>query len=458
MLDSESPLFIRREPSSDGTAQICISVNSTFPYSENNPDPTYRDIKLKIFAAANAKEILDFIMDKSGLIDKPSEIPKDVIFNNPLWNTYSTYGEVIALPHVNEISSMIEKQGYFNSELLLNCRWEINRGDFKFHPGLFGSARDMINNLHNQRFRVKVPVYPIIYDPANQQARRELFVKTKNGALTQFIDFGNDEAAGYYKTELERLYYESGIDSVFITSEQLTDFKLENYTMENLPNFMVQRYIETVASVMHDSTSTLAFKTQSLPLLVQMTPATTTTPFDQLLQNLIPNALSISMAGYSFFIPYHIGGHWAGARPSEEIYIRMVQASTLMPTMSFSIGPWLYSQQTIDITRKMINLHAKYGSLFIELAKKRKENGTPIIRPMWYEAPDEQQSFTVSDQFMLGDDIIVAPVVEIGQRQRSVFVPDGEWLDEAHGRVLKGPGVFKVVADLEDLPHFIRKK
>ena len=75
---------------------------------------------------------------------------------------------------------------------------------------------------------------------------------------------------------------------------------------------------------------------------------------------------------------------------------------------------------------------------------------------MWYAAPEDKDSFKVADQFMLGDDIIVAPVVEINQRQRSVYLPPGNWVD-AHGRVHKGPSVTRVAANLEDLPIFTRK-
>ena len=57
---------------------------------------------------------------------------------------------------------------------------------------------------------------------------------------------------------------------------------------------------------------------------------------------------------------------------------------------------------------------------------------------------------------MLGDDIVVAPVVEVNQRQRSVYLPPGNWVD-SHGRVWPGSKVIKVAANLEDLPYFTRK-
>ena len=58
---------------------------------------------------------------------------------------------------------------------------------------------------------------------------------------------------------------------------------------------------------------------------------------------------------------------------------------------------------------------------------------------------------------MVGNDILVAPVVELGQREREVFLPSGTWIDQ-HGKSYTGPSVVKVLAPLEELPYFKRKQ
>lgn len=454
LLDDKSPLFIRREVGSEPA--LCLSVNNKYPYLENNPDPMYRDIKVKVFAAANAKEVLDFILKKSNLIAKPTAAPADVEFSTPKWAVYSIFGQFLSAAQLYDYADHIEKQGFWNSELVLNNQWEVTPGDFQFHVGLFGSAQAMTSRLHSEKFRLKVAVKPIIADtPPNMEAHRNLYIKNQQNQLTNFIDFGVPEAADYYEADLKKLHYGSGVDGYYVTSDSLRNFHLADYWMQQTPSLLTKIYLETVAKASPSSTTTLAFKTQALPLMLQLTNAPNT-PFETLLKTLIPNVLSVSIAGYSFITPYHIGGHQPGGRPTEEVYIRMVQACALLPSMTFSWGPWYYSQNAIDITKKMVELHATHAQTIIQLAKQKVEDGSPMVRPMWYEAPEDPRSFNVSDQFMLGSDLVVAPVVEANLRQRSVYLPPGNWID-AHGQVRKGPAVIKVAANLEDLPFFTRQ-
>jgi len=126
-----------------------------------------------------------------------------------------------------------------------------------------------------------------------------------------------------------------------------------------------------------------------------------------------------------------------------------------MPGMVFHRLPFEYSQKTMDLVKKFIYLHEDHSPLIIDLAKKRVADGSPIIRPMWYAEPEDPRAFTIGDQFMLGDDILVAPVVTLGQYERMVYFPSGKWEDQ-HGQQLQGPGEFKVKAPLEELPYFKR--
>jgi alpha-glucosidase (family GH31 glycosyl hydrolase) len=63
------------------------------------------------------------------------------------------------------------------------------------------------------------------------------------------------------------------------------------------------------------------------------------------------------------------------------------------------------------------------------LAESAAKNLTPIARPMWWLDPDDEATYAINDQFALGDDIVVAPVVEKGARCRDVYLPTGYWRD-----------------------------
>jgi len=111
----------------------------------------------------------------------------------------------------------------------------------------------------------------------------------------------------------------------------------------------------------------------------------------------------------------------------------------------------------VEVAKKCIALHEQHASLLIELAKKRVQTGSPIVRPMWYAAPDDSKAYKVADQFMVGDNLVVAPVLVYGQRERAVYLPSGTWIDQ-HGKSYDGPvEIARVPAPLEELLYFKRK-
>lgn len=186
------------------------------------------------------------------------------------------------------------------------------------------------------------------------------------------------------------------------------------------------------------------------------TSLTSLEPYGQQLKEVVADSLSVSIAGYSFIIPYSAGGFYSGFAPSDEEFIRMVQAITLMPAMSFTRRPWRFSEKTVGLTKACLALHGEHVPTIVELAKRRLSTGAPIIRPLWYLSPDDAKTYAIADQFLLGDDILVAPVLTVGVRERPVYFPAGTWLDQ-HGKSYTGPAQFTVSAPLEELPYFKRK-
>ena len=157
-------------------------------------------------------------------------------------------------------------------------------------------------------------------------------------------------------------------------------------------------------------------------------------------------------AGYSFFIPDLIGGR-EGSKADEELYLRWVQACTYMPAMQFATPPWDYSSNVSDIVDFHAALHIEYAHKVLNLARLRVTVGTPILRPMWYRWPDDAKTYAIEDQFMVGDDLLVAPVLEEGAKQRKVYLPKGEWIDH-RGVFYNGPLRLLVKAPIDVLPRF----
>ncbi len=82
--------------------------------------------------------------------------------------------------------------------------------------------------------------------------------------------------------------------------------------------------------------------------------------------------------------------------------------------------------------------------------------GTPPMRPLFYDFPEDPAAWEVDDQYMLGPDLLVAPVVQAGQRSRSVYLPAGaEWTHAFDGAVVSGGQRISVDAPLEQIPLFV---
>jgi len=85
----------------------------------------------------------------------------------------------------------------------------------------------------------------------------------------------------------------------------------------------------------------------------------------------------------------------------------------------------LEDHNTLQLIAKCLELREKYLPLITELAKRRITHGMPIIRPLWYVAPDDEVTYNIDNQFMLGDDILVAPVLETNQQRASIYLLAG---------------------------------
>lgn len=85
------------------------------------------------------------------------------------------------------------------------------------------------------------------------------------------------------------------------------------------------------------------------------------------------------------------------SKPSEEMFVRWLQANVFMPGLQFSFVPWLYSQEVIEHTRQMISLRESYADLIVQLAKKATTTGEPINRPIWWLDPLDETAHAIDD-------------------------------------------------------------
>ncbi len=180
----------------------------------------------------------------------------------------------------------------------------------------------------------------------------------------------------------------------------------------------------------------------------------------------IRTGLQMSLSGM-FNVGHDVGGFY-GPLPDAELFLRWVQASCLNPRMvmnSWKAGnvsnlPWMHPEVKNEVVAA-IQLRYTLMPYLWQLFERASSHHEPIIRPTFYDFADDAQCFEDSDDFMLGAWLLVAPVVQAGQTQREVYLPQlkaGEaWFDFETGQRFEAGKTHTVAAPLNKLPLFARQ-
>lgn len=178
------------------------------------------------------------------------------------------------------------------------------------------------------------------------------------------------------------------------------------------------------------------------------------------LQMAIPQLCNLGLSGMPF-IGTDIGGF--GGNTTKELLIRWIQVGIFSPLCRNHSAagtkyqePYRFDEETIDIYRKFVNLRYKLIPYIYDLFYQHQNTGLPIIRPLVLEFPNDENTFDLNDEFMLGENILVAPIVEQGKTKRLVYLPQGDWICYNTHKKYVGNNYYLIDAPLDTLPMFIK--
>lgn len=178
------------------------------------------------------------------------------------------------------------------------------------------------------------------------------------------------------------------------------------------------------------------------------------------LQLSIPQLCNLGMSGL-IFNGTDIGGF--GGNTHKELLIRWLEASLFNPLFrnhtevaSIHQEPWCFDKETIDIYRKIVNLRYEFIPYLYDLFFEHQFNGLPILRPLVMEFQNDKNTYDLNDEYMVGENILVAPIVTQGSNKRMVYLPKGEWIHYFTNRVYSGNQYIIIDAPLDSIPIFIR--
>jgi len=174
----------------------------------------------------------------------------------------------------------------------------------------------------------------------------------------------------------------------------------------------------------------------------------------------IPMCLNFGLSGQPFVGP-DIGG-FIGT-PTGEMYTRWLQYGVFLPLCrshsvkgSIDKEPWMYGEEYEKINKKYIELRYRLLPFLYTEFYKASVSGIPIMRPLMLEFPGDKVTYRIDTQFMVGEDILVSPVLEAGSKTRWMYLPKGEWYDFWTRRKMEGGKWIDAKAPLDVMPVFIR--
>ncbi|MFE5524080.1 glycoside hydrolase family 31 protein [Streptomyces virginiae] len=170
--------------------------------------------------------------------------------------------------------------------------------------------------------------------------------------------------------------------------------------------------------------------------------------------------LGLGLCGVPYSGP-DVGGF--GGSPSPELYVRWLQLGAYLPLFRTHSAiwagrrePWEFGPEVAEQAAAVMAERERLRPYFVTLAHLARRTGAPYVRPLWWGSPEERQLRDCEDTFLLGDALLVAPVLECGADRRAVRLPRGRWYDTATGAAYEGPGQILLDAPQGRIPVLAR--
>ncbi|NRT28826.1 alpha-glucosidase (family GH31 glycosyl hydrolase) [Clostridium beijerinckii] len=118
---------------------------------------------------------------------------------------------------------------------------------------------------------------------------------------------------------------------------------------------------------------------------------------------------------------------------------------------------WSYGDEAYEIFKKYMFIRERMKPYITKIMKQAHDKGTPVIRPLFYDFSEDEICWDITDEYMFGPNVLVAPVLHKGDRSRKIYLPKGaNWKDVNSGKIFSGGQVIDYSAPLEIIPLFLR--
>ena len=412
---------------------------------------------------------------------------------------YRTQEEVLS------VARQYRKEGIKIDQIVIDFfHWTV-QGDWKFDKTSWPDPKAMIDELHEMGIRVIVSVWPSVdrrSENFGPMMERGLLIRTERGAAQTYdyqgdcveIDPFNPEAREYIWNICKKNYYDLGIDGFWLDNSEpdygVYDFDNYRYyagpalSCSNLyPQLFSRAFYEPMsAGKGTDAVNLLRCGwagSQKYGNVIWSGDVPST--FESFREQ-IQAGLNMGLAGIPWWTT-DIGGFMTddvNDPDFRELLIRWYQFAVYSAVLRmhgdrgpYNIPPlddrdwgggylhtgqpnelWSYGEENYRIMRKYYDIRIAMHDYIHQLYQDAHLTGAPLIRTMFFEFPEDPECWKLQDQYMFGNRYLVAPVTELHQRERDVYLPAGRWKDINSGTILEGRQIVTAAAPIDMIPVY----
>lgn len=414
---------------------------------------------------------------------------------------YRTQEEVLS------VARQYQKEGIQIDQIVIDFfHWTV-QGDWKFDTTYWPDPKAMVEELHAMGIKVVVSIWPSVDRRSEhfwEMMDRGLLIRTERGAAQTYdyqgdcveIDVFNPEARQYVWEVCKRNYYDLGIDAFWLDNSEpdygVYDFDHYRY-MEGPALSCTNIYPQLYSRVFYDNMKALG--NEEIVNLLRCAwagsqkygnvvwsgdvPSTFEALYDQL-----QAGLNMGLAGIPWWTT-DVGGFMTddvNDPDFRQLLIRWYEFAVYSAVLRmhgdrgpYNIPPlddrdwgggylhtgqpnelWSYGEENYRIMRKYLDIRRGMHDYIKGLYREASENGSPLIRTMFYEFPEDGKCWELQDQYMFGDRYLVAPILRLNQFERDVYLPAGNWRDTRDGKEYQGGQVIRAMAPIDSIPVFER--
>ncbi len=403
---------------------------------------------------------------------------------------------------VLEVAREYKKRGIPLDVIVIDFFHWVRQGDWSFDPEYWPDPQAMMDELKEMGVRCMVSVWSTVDKKSanyGEMADRGLLVRVEHGAMqcfdfqgdTMIYDTANPEARRFLWDKIKENYYKYGIDMFWLdeAEHEYSAYDFENYryyidpalkVSNSYPREHTKGFYEGMKSQGQTDIVNLVRCTSagSQKYAAVVWPGDINANFT-CLRDQLSAGLNIGFAG----IPWcttDTGGFFGNVRAEHfnELLIRWFQFSAFCPVLRMHgdrsphdiprlSGPdhgggyldtgrpnelWSYGEEVYEILKKYLDIRLGMKDYVKAVMNEASRNGSPVIRTMFYEFPDDDECWDLTDQYMFGPEYLVIPVMYQGMTERSVYLPDGKWQNIHDDMIYDGSQTIISKAPLDVIP------